>query len=91
MNPMMRGVGMPTNPFGNMMNVMRQVRELQNNPKGVTDFLRNSGRLNEEQMKQIDNMNGDISQIGQFILGGAPQTSYSQIQNDVMAVNQRMR
>jgi hypothetical protein len=82
MNPMFRGLRPQ-----NIMNVMNKVNQLQNNPQGVYDLLKNSGRLSNEQLSAIQNMKNP-AEIGQYLLNTAPQNMYGQIQN---GVNQYMK
>jgi hypothetical protein len=82
MNPMLKGLRPQ-----NMMNVMNRVNQLQNNPQGIYDLLKNSGRLSNEQLSAIQKMNNP-AEIGQYLLNTAPQNMYGQIQN---GVNQYMK
>ena len=75
MNPMLR-------TMRPAMNLMSQVKRLQDNPKGVYDLLANSGRLTSEQLKAIKGMSNPM-EIGQYLLQSAPQNMLGSIQQNV--------
>lgn len=75
MNPMLR-------TMRPAMNLMSQVKQLQDNPKGVYDLLANSGRLTSEQLKAIKGMSNPM-EIGQYLLQSAPQNMLGSIQQNV--------
>ncbi len=89
-NPLFQGMPMPKNPMQNIMQLRNQMKQLRSNPQGVADFLKQSGRISDEQYQQIKGMNGNFSQIGQYLVSNAPQNMYGQIENGVNAVKQQM-
>ena len=68
MNPLMSG------RMGDLMRVMNQVSQLRQNPNGIADFLKQQGKVTDEQYAVIQKMN-DPSQIGQYLMqsGVMPQ------------------
>ena len=68
MNPLMSG------RMGNLMRVMNQVSQLRQNPNVIADFLKQQGKVTDEQYSVIQKMN-DPLQIGQYLMqsGVMPQ------------------
>ena len=78
MNPLMSN--MP-----NIMRVVSQVSQLRQNPSGIADFLKQSGRVSDEQYSAIQKMN-DPQQIGQYLMqnGMMPQQQVMQAANSLV-------
>lgn len=87
-NPLFQG--MKTSPVQNIMQLRNQMHQLRQNPQEIADVLKKSGRITDEQYKEIKGMNGDFSMIGQYLMGTAPKDMYGQIQNGVNAVQQQL-
>ena len=83
MNPMMRG-------FSSAFNLKNNFNNLMKNPQGIADFLQNTGRFSAQQIEDIRGMNGNIAQIGQYLMRGVPQNMYGQLQNQVDNLNNQM-
>ena len=81
---MFRGLPMP--PIFNLMN---QVRRLQNDPSQIVPFLRQSGRLTDEQLADIENMNSP-EEIGCYLMGNMPRNMMPNVQNNVMNMRNQM-
>lgn len=74
-----------------VMNVVNQVKQIKQNPSNIGQFLYNNGRIDQRQMKEIESMNGNVEQIGQYLMGQgfippqdklqSSQPYFSQIQN----------
>lgn len=94
MNNMFRGFPTPPpmngggSPMMNPMNIMSQIQQLKNNPNGIFDLLKNSGRLNNEQLQAIRNMKSP-EEIGQYLMGNVPQNMRGQMQSNVQNVASR--
>lgn len=78
MNPLMGGVG-------NLMRIVNEVQQLKKNPSGIADFLKQQGKVNDEQYKAIQGMK-DPSQIGQYLMqnGVMPQQQAMQAANTIV-------
>lgn len=91
MNNMFRGFPAPAmnsggNPMMNAMNMMQQVQQLRQNPTGIFDILKNSGRLNNDQLQAISSMKSP-NEIGQYIMNNSvPQNMRGQVQSNVQNV-----
>lgn len=90
-NPLLGNAKIPKNPIQNIMQLRNQIKQLKQNPQGVADFLKQSGQITDEQYKDIQGMNGNFSQVGQYLLNTAPQNMYGQIQNDVNNVQNNLK
>ncbi len=88
-NPLLGNIKMPS-PLQNIMQIKNQMQQFRQNPQGVADFLKQSGRITEDQYEQIKGMNGNFSQIGQFLMGSAPQNMVGQIQNGVNTIQKQL-
>lgn len=95
MNNMLRGVPSPPpamggggNPMSNMMNMINQVQQLRQNPSGIVDFLKNSGRLSNDQIQAISNMKSPI-EIGQYLMGSVPQNMRGHVASNVQNLASR--
>lgn len=87
MNPLMGG------RMGNLMRVMNQVSQLRQNPNGIADFLKQQGRINDNQYSAIQKMN-DPAEIGQYLMqsGVMPQQQAMQAaQTIVPQIQQQMK
>ena len=51
----------------NMVNIMQQFRQVQQNPAQIGQLLYNSGRINKEQLQEIQKMTNP-RQIGEYLL-----------------------
>ena len=86
MNPLMSGMG-------RMMQVVNQVQQLRSNPAGIASFLKQQGRISDEQYSAIQGMK-DPSQIGQYLMqsGVMPQQQAQQaVQTFVPQIQQQIR
>lgn len=82
------------NPFFNMMNnpmmqIINQVRQIKQNPNQLANLLQQKGMITPQQAHDIQSMNGNYEQIGQYLMkqGRLPgnvnqyQSQVEQIQN----------
>lgn len=90
MNMMFKGLPNMINNMNNMTNIMNQVRQLSQNPQGIYEFLRNSGKLNDQQLQAISSMKSP-QEIGQYLMQGVPQNMYGQIQNNVQNISRQIK
>ena len=74
-------------PFFQLMN---QVNQIQRDPSQIVPLLRQSGRLTDEQMSEIETMKSP-EEIGQYLMGNAPQNIVGNIQNNVMNIRNQMK
>ena len=61
------------NPFFNMMNnpmmnIMRQVQQIKQNPSQLASLLQQRGMINDQQAKDIQQMGTNYEQIGQYLM-----------------------
>ena len=88
MNPLLSG------RMGNIMQVVNSVNQLRNNPASIGDFLKQQGRISEDQYTAIQKMNGNPAQIGQYLMqtGVMPQQQAMQaVQTFVPQVQTQMK
>ena len=85
------------NPFFNMMNnpiinVMRQVQQIKQNPNQLAGFLQQRGMINEQQAKEIQKMGSNYEQIGHYLMdNGRMPTNVQQYNGQVQQVKDMMQ
>lgn len=85
------------NPFFNMMNnpimnVMRQVQQIKQNPNQLAGFLQQRGMINEQQAKEIQKMGNNYEQIGHYLMdNGRMPTNVQQYNGQVQQVQDMMQ
>lgn len=85
------------NPFFNMMNnpmmnLIKQVQQIKQNPNQLATLLQQRGMINEQQAKDIQKMGGNYEQIGQYLMNnGRMPTNVQQYQNQVNQVQNMMQ
>lgn len=85
------------NPFFNMMNnpiinVMRQVQQIKQNPNQLAGFLQQHGMINEQQAKEIQKMGSNYEQIGHYLMdNGRMPTNVQQYNGQVQQVQDMMQ
>lgn len=84
------------NPFFNMMNnpmmnIIRQVQQIKQNPSQLASLLQQKGMINDQQAKDIQQMGGNFEQIGQYLMqNGKMPTNVQQYQGQVNQVQNMM-
>lgn len=82
MNPFF--TNMMNNP---MMQVIREYQQIKQNPSQLATFLQQRGLINEQQVKDIQNMGSNYEQIGHFLMdNGKMPTNVQQYQGQVEQV-----
>jgi len=77
------------NPFANlmnnpMMNIIQQYRQIKQNPGQLAQILQQRGMINDQQVKDIQQMGGNYEQIGQYLMNnGKMPTNVQQYQPQV--------
>lgn len=63
----------------NILNIMQQFKQIQQNPAQIGQLLYNTGRINAQQLQDIQKMTNP-REIGEYLLGQNPQfkTMYDQ-------------
>ena len=56
----------------NVFNIMQQFRQVQQNPSQIGQLLYNTGRINQQQLQDIQKMSNP-RQIGEYLMGQNPQ------------------
>lgn len=84
-NPMFRGLPVPK-----IFNVLNSFNRLQNDPSQIVPFLKQSGRLTDEQLSAIENMQSP-EEIGRYLMGSAPQNLMGSVQSNVMNIRNQMK
>lgn len=85
------------NPFFNMMNnpmmnIIRQVQQIKQNPNQLATLLQQRGMINEQQAKDIQKMGGNYEQIGHYLMNnGRMPTNVQQYQDQVNQVQNMMQ
>lgn len=80
------------NPFFNMMNnpmmnIIRQVQQIKQNPSQLASLLQQKGMINDQQAKDIQQMGGNFEQVGQYLMqNGKMPTNVQQYQGQVNQV-----
>jgi hypothetical protein len=85
------------NPFFNMMNnpiinVMRQVQQIKQNPSQLAGFLQQHGMINEQQASEIQKMGNNYEQIGHYLMdNGRMPMNVQQYNGQVQQVQDMMQ
>jgi len=90
MNPFfsMMNNQMMNNP---MINIIRQVQQIKQNPSQLASLLQQKGMINDQQAKDIQQMGGNFEQIGQYLMqNGKMPTNVQQYQGQVNQVQNMM-
>ena len=78
------------NPFF-MMNILQQVREIKQNPNQLSSLLQQKGMINDQQVRDIQQMGGNFEQVGQYLMqNGKMPTNVQQYQGQVNQVQNMM-
>ena len=56
----------------NVFNIIQQFRQVQQNPSQIGQLLYNTGRINQQQLQDIQKMSNP-RQIGEYLMGQNPQ------------------
>lgn len=60
------------NPFfminNPMMNIVRQVQEIKQNPNQLANVLKQRGLISEDQFAEVSKMGSNYEQIGQYLM-----------------------
>ena len=84
------------NPFFNflnnpMMNIMRQVQQIKQNPNQLASLLKQRGMIDERQATEIQKMGNNYEQIGHYLMDvGRMPTNVQQYENQVNEVQNMM-
>lgn len=93
MNPIFgRMMGGMNQPVSNVMNMIQQIRQMQQNPNQLASLLLNNNKITREQYEEIKNYNPQ--QIGEYLMktGSIPQQQVQQAyQNIVPQVQQQLK
>ena len=74
-------------PMNPMMQVIQQYRQIKRNPNQLANILQQRGIISPEQAQNIQQMGGNYSQIGQYLMNqGRMPTNVQQYQNQVEQV-----
>lgn len=70
-----------------MLNVMRQVQQIKQNPNQLATLLQQRGMINEQQAHDIQSMGSNYEQIGQYLMGnGCMPSNVQSYQGQVQQV-----
>lgn len=70
-----------------MMNIMRQVQQIKQNPNQLASLLQQRGMINEQQAHDIQSMGTNYEQIGQYLMSnGKMPTNVQPYQGQVEQV-----
>lgn len=85
------------NPFFNMMNnpmmnIMRQVQQIKQNPNQLASLLKQRGMINDQQAQDIQKMGTNYEQIGHYLMNnGRMPTNVQQYESQVNEVQNMMK
>ena len=72
----------------NIMNIVSQVKQIKENPNGIAQFLYNNGRIDQNQMKDIEKMGGNYEEIGQYLMNKGLMPNQQQLSTMQPYLNQ---
>lgn len=74
-----------------MINIVKQVQQIKQNPNQLATLLQQRGMINDQQAKEIQKMGGNYEQIGQYLMNnGRMPTNVQQYQNQVNQIENMM-
>lgn len=85
------------NPFFNLMNnpimnILKQVQQVKQNPAYLASVLQQQGMINEQQVKDIQQMGSNYEQIGHYLMNnGKLPTNVQSYQEQVNQVQNMMQ
>ncbi len=85
------------NPFFTMMNnpmlnVLRQVQQIKQNPNQLATLLRQRGMINDQQAQDIQKMGSNYEEIGQYLMNqGRMPNNVQQYQGQVEQIQNMMK
>ena len=85
------------NPFFTMMNnpmfqIIQQAQQIKRNPNQLATILQQRGMINEQQVKDIQQMGGNYEQIGRYLMNnGKMPTNVQPYQEQVNQVQNMMQ
>lgn len=86
MNPFF---SMMNNP---MMNIIRQVQQIKQNPNQLAGLLQQRGVISPEQAQDIQKMGGNYEQIGHYLMNqGRMPNNIQQYQSQVEQIQNLMK
>ena len=75
-----------------MMNFMRQVNQIRQNPNQLVQLLSQRGMIDEQQAAEIQKMGTNYEQIGQYLMNsGRIPNNLSQFENTINQVQKMMK
>ena len=78
-------------PLRNMMNVMRQVQQIKQNPNQLASLLKQRGMIDEQQATEIQKMGSNYEQIGHYLMdAGRVPKNVQQYESQVNEVQNMM-
>ena len=84
------------NPFFSMMNnpimnIYRTAQQVKQNPSMLATLLQQRGMINDQQVRDIQNMGSNYEQIGQYLMqSGKMPTNVQQYEQQVNEVQNMM-
>ena len=85
------------NPFFTMMNnpmlnVLRQVQQIKQNPNQLATLLRQRGMINDQQAQDIQKMGSNYEEIGHYLMKqGCMPTNVQQYEGQINEVQNMMK
>ena len=75
-----------------MLNVLRQVQQIKQNPNQLASLLQQRGMINDQQAQDIQKMGTNYEQIGHYLMNnGRMPTNVQQYESQVNEVQNMMK
>lgn len=75
-----------------MLNVLRQVQQIKQNPNQLATLLKQRGMINDQQAQDIQQMGSNYEEIGHYLMKqGRMPTNVQQYENQVNEVQNMMQ
>ena len=91
MNPIFgRMMGGMNQPVSNVMNMIQQIRQMQQNPNQLASLLLNNNKITQDQYEQIKDYNPQ--QIGEYLMnaGTMPKQQVQQAYNMIPQIQNEL-
>lgn len=80
-----RGYQQP--PRNNVMNIMAQLRQVQQDPGTILDIMLQNGKISQQQYQEMQPIRNNLPAIGQYLINHGYANEISQAQQQINNIN----
>lgn len=79
------------NSYGGLLNILKQYRQLQNDPGSILDILLNNGKINQQQYSELQSVRNNPQQIVNYLSQHGNAGQLNQVQQFVNNVQNQIK